>query len=107
MESLPGCFFPTEVVFIDDSEIYLQTLTLFCESHLKHLNLKTFSNPQEALEYVASKQKPCFEQFFQTEDTFCSNCYAMKLNVFSLHKMIYDPKRFSQISHAVLSYFLF
>ena len=104
MESLPGCFFPTEVVFIDDSEIYLQTLTLFCESHLKHLKIKTFSKPQEALEYVASKPKPCFEQFFQAQDTFCSNCYAMKLNVFSLHKMIYDPKRFSQISVILADY---
>lgn len=104
METLPGCFFPTEVVFIDDSEIYLQTLTLFCESHLKHLKLKTFSKAKEALEYIASKQKPCFEQFFQTEDTFCSNCYAMKLNVFSLHKMIYDPSRFSQISVILADY---
>ena len=104
MESLPGCFFPTEVVFIDDSEIYLQTLALFFENHLKHLKLKTFSKPQEALDYIASKPKFCFEQFFQSEDTFCSNCYAMKLNVFSLHKMVYDPSRFSQISVILADY---
>lgn len=104
MEILPGCFFPTEVVFIDDSEIYLQTLALFTESHFKHINFKTFSKPQEALDYILSKPKFSYERFFQVEDTFCSNCYAMKLNVFSLHKMIYDPSRFSQISVVLTDY---
>ncbi len=104
MEILPGCFFPTEVVFIDDSEIYLQTLAFFAENHFKHINLKTFSKPQEALDYMLSKPKFSYERFFQTEDTFCSNCYAMKLNVFSLHKMIYDFNRFSQISVILTDY---
>ena len=104
MEILPGCFFPTEVVFLDNSEIYLQTFELFFERHLKHIKLKTFSKPQDALDYIASKAKPNFEQFFQPEDTFCSNCYAMKLNMFSLHKMIYDRSRFSQISTIIADY---
>lgn len=105
MENFPLLYFPSEVVFFDDSEIYLQSYALGCENQ-SNFELKTFLDVREAASYIASKPVPCFEQFLQAQDTFCSNCYAMKLNVFSLHKMIYDPSRFSQVSVILADYFL-
>lgn len=96
MEGLPICFFPTEVVFVDDSEIYLQTLSLVLESQ-KTLRFKTFSTPELALRYIQSKQ--AIPKLYSTwEDTFSPNCYALKLDVFSLHKLIYNRQRYEQVS---------
>lgn len=105
MEQFPLLYFPSEVVFFDDSELYLQSYALACENH-SNFKLKSFLDVHEAAAYIASKPVPCFDQFLQAQDTFCSNCYAMKLNVFSLHKMIYDPSRFSQVSVILADYFL-
>ena len=97
MGCLPGCFYPTEVVFVDDSESYLQALSMFFKN-IRGIILKTFKDPQEALDYIndraAAQQRINWEQ----ENCFTPNCYALKLNVFSLHKQIYNPHRYTQIS---------
>lgn len=96
MKGLPTCFFPTEVVFVDDSEIYLQTLSLGLES-CKTIHFKTFSNPEAALKYILGK-KNIPPMYGEPEDTFSPNCYALKLNVFAFHKQIYNKQRHEQIS---------
>ena len=97
MECLPGCFYPTEVIFVDDSESYLQVLSMFFKN-VRGTILKTFKDPQEALAYInaraAAQQRVNWEQ----ENCFTPNCYALKLNVFSLHKQVYNPHRYAQIS---------
>ena len=97
MECLPGCFYPTEVVFVDDSDSYLQALSMFFKN-IHGIRLKTFKDPQKALAYIndriAAQQRIHWEQ----ENCFTPNCYALKLNVFSLHKQIYNPHRYAQIS---------
>ena len=104
MGSLPKCFYPTEVVFIDNSEIYLQTLGLFFGSNPYPTVFKTFSDPEQALCYINNKKKAPPQTFWEPEDTFSSNSYAFKLNVFSLHKKIYDSNRFKQISVVIADY---
>lgn len=104
MGSLPKCFYPTEVVFIDNSEIYLQTLELFFGSNPYPTVFKTFSDPEQALCYINNKKKAPPQTFWEPEDTFSSNSYAFKLNVFSLHKKIYDSNRFKQISVVIADY---
>ena len=97
MECLPGCFYPTEVVFVDDNESYLRVLSMFFQN-IRDIILKTFKDPQKALDYinnrVAAQQRIHWEQ----ENCFTPNSYALKLNVFSLHKQIYNPHRYGQIS---------
>jgi len=100
MTDLPKCFYPTEIVFVDDSKIYLQTLDLFFET-INSSNFITFSTPEQALFYINNKEEVLPENFWEPEDAFSSNCYALKLNVFNLHKKIYDPTRFSSISVVV------
>lgn len=97
MECLPGCFYPTEVIFVDDSETYLQTLSLFFKN-VRGILLKTFKDPQEALEYINARSTAQQRIHWEQENCFTPNCYALKLNVFSLHKQIYNPHRYAQIS---------
>ena len=100
MTDFPKCFYPTEIVFVDDSQIYLQTLDLSFETTTSS-NFTTFSNPEEALSYINGKTEILPKNFWEPEDAFSSNCYSLKLNVFNLHKKIYDASRFSNISVVV------
>ena len=97
MECLPGCFYTTEVVFVDDSEVYLQTLSMFFKN-IHDVILKTFKDPREALEYINARSAAQQRINWEQENCFTPNCYALKLNVFSLHKQIYNPHRYAQIS---------
>lgn len=104
MNPLPGCFYPTEVVFVDDSEIYLQTLELFFENNPHRIIFKTFCNADDALDYINQKSDKASNNFWEHEDTFFPNCYALKLNVFSLHEQIYNSQRHNQISVVIADY---
>ena len=104
MNPLPGCFYPTEVIFVDDSEIYLQTLELFFENNPHGIIFKTFSNVNDALDYINQKTDNDLNDFWEHEDCFSPNCYAFKLNVFSLHKQIYNSQRHNQISVVIADY---
>ena len=97
MECLPGCFYPTEVIFVDDSESYLQALSLFFKD-IRGILLKTFKDPQEALDYIRARATTQQRVNWEQENCFTPNCYALKLNVFSLHKQVYNPHRYAQIS---------
>ena len=97
MECLPGCFYPTEVIFVDDSESYLQALSMFFKD-VHGILLKTFKDPQEALTYINTRAAAQQHVNWEQENCFTPNCYALKLNVFSLHKQIYNPHRYAQIS---------
>lgn len=104
MNPLPGCFYPTEVVFVDDSEIYLRTLGLFFENNPNGIIFKTFCNADDALNYINQKSDKTSNSFWEHEDTFSPNCYALKLNVFSLHEQIYNSQRHNQISVVIADY---
>lgn len=104
MNQLPGCFYPTEVIFVDDSEIYLQTLALYFENEIHGIIFRTFSNAATALDYINQKSCDSTNNFWKHEDTFSPNCYALKLNVFSLHEQIYNSNRHKQISAVIADY---
>ena len=97
MECLPGCFYPTEVIFVDDSENYLRVLSMFFKN-IPSVILKTFQDPQEALNYINTRAAAQQQVNWEQENCFTPNSYALKLNVFSLHKQIYNPHRYAQIS---------
>jgi CheY-like chemotaxis protein len=103
MECPPGCFYPTEVIFVDDSESYLQMLSLFFKD-IRSILLKTFKDPQEALAYIKTRATAQQQINWEQENCFTPNCYALKLNVFSLHKQIYNPHRYAQISVVIADY---
>lgn len=103
MKCLPGCFYPTEVVFVDDSESYLRALSVFFRD-IPGIILKTFKDPQEALDYIATRASVQQRVNWEQENCFIPNCYALKLNVFSLHQQIYDIHRYAQISVVIADY---
>ena len=103
MQCLPGCFYPTEVVFVDDSESYLRALSIFFRN-IPGIILKTFKDPQEALNHIATRASVQQRVNWEQENCFIPNCYALKLNVFSLHHQIYDSHRYAQISVVIADY---
>ena len=98
MGNLPGCFYPTEVVFVDDNENYLQMLSMFLSKNDEGILLKTFSDPEKALTYINTSATTQQQVIGEQTDCFTPNCYAMKFNIFSLHKQIYNPQRYHQVS---------
>lgn len=51
---LPLCFYPTQIVFVDDNEDFLAALKLALSSKFR---IKTFSDPQQALNYIQENQR--------------------------------------------------
>ncbi|MDR2769386.1 MAG: hypothetical protein LBB19_02405 [Puniceicoccales bacterium] len=108
-ECLPCCYYPTEVVFLDDSQSYLQTLKLFFQQSRLPVSPKLFSNASEALDYVNASDKmthrqSLFAHLLKHVDTFQTNNYALTVNIFDLHRVVYNPNRLSQISVIVADY---
>lgn len=104
MECLLGCFYPTEVIFVDDSEIYLQTLEFAFEPYKDLVNFKTFLKAREALDYINRKKSWQNFPLIQSKDTFSANSYAVRMDLFSFHKQIYDAQRFDKISVVIADY---
>ncbi|MDR0755843.1 MAG: hypothetical protein LBE99_02945 [Puniceicoccales bacterium] len=108
-ECLPCCCYPTEVVFLDDSQSYLQMLELFFQQSNLPVSPKLFSNAHEALDYINASDKmvhrqALFAHLLKHVDTFQINNYALTVNVFDLHRVAYNPNRLSQISVIVSDY---
>jgi CheY-like chemotaxis protein len=51
---IPLCFYPTQIIFVDDHTEFLATLAMTF-SH--QFNVKTFSDPQEALAYINEQER--------------------------------------------------
>jgi hypothetical protein len=108
-ECLPCCCYPTEVVFLDDSQSYLQILELFFQQSYLPVSHKLFSNAGKALDYINASDKMAhrqalFAHLLKHVDTFQINNYALTVNVFDLHRVAYNPNRLSQISVIVADY---
>ena len=108
-KALPCCFYPTEVVFVDDNKLFLDTLDLFFQSLGGAVIFKTFLDPQEALNYINQKEKiegkkALLNRVLKHVDTFQPNCYSLALNVSDLHCECYHAERFEQISVLIADY---
>ncbi len=51
---IPLCFYPTQIVFVDDNSEFLATLSM---AFAKQFNVKTFDNTQMALKYINEQQR--------------------------------------------------
>ena len=51
---IPLCFYPTQIVFIDDNSDFLATLSM---AFSKQFNLKLFDNTDLALKYINEHQR--------------------------------------------------
>lgn len=109
VEYQPCCYYPTEIIFLDDNGTYLSTLDSLIRGQKVHFPFKFFHEPSEALDYINTKIKTANQQAFINRllkhvDTFQANHYALEVDVSALHKEIYNPNRFQQISVVVADY---
>jgi CheY-like chemotaxis protein len=96
MNALPYCYFPTEIVCIDDDEDTLKTLDLTLSKD--EATYKFFDNPIDGLSYL-NKTKPTilFDRLV-TEDKFPFDENAIN----SLYEEVYNPGRYEEISCLVV-----
>lgn len=103
-QSIPGWYFPTNVVFVDDNRKFLNSLKLI----LNPLSMTPYliDDPLSALKYIESKNpsdhfmQRCLSKS-QTEPT---GFHSIDLNINAIHEEIYNPKRFEEISTIVVDY---
>ncbi len=101
---LPFFYHPTTVLLVDDDRNYLNQLqSLLSRNPAKYIS---DTNPRKALEIVENNlgiyasTHGCFNYLEEEE----LETYRMAVNVLEIHKMIYDPTRFDQISTIVIDY---
>ncbi|HBS51798.1 MAG TPA: hypothetical protein DEA62_02260 [Coxiellaceae bacterium] len=102
------CYYPTTVVFIDDNRSFLDNVVLgFDES----INTITFTEPTKAIGYLRDCALVSFtdkylRSFKEDEDFGCSNVEHsyVDVNVFNIHKEIYNPHRFDTVIVVVVDY---
>lgn len=105
VDCLASYYHPTEIIFLDDSEVYLCTLELFLQESKFPVFIKTFSDIDETLSYIESKQdQGIVDHLLKRVDTFQINNYALSVDLFDLHKIIYNASRFSQLSAVIVDY---
>ncbi|MCK4870314.1 MAG: hypothetical protein KAS93_04310 [Gammaproteobacteria bacterium] len=108
------CYFPTTTLFIDDRIKYLNSLKRTIDPKL---SCKFYDQPLEALKFLAEDYKPIpFIQRWLTslnstsaelgtelEDKALTHHYT-DINIATIHKEIYSPKRFDEISLIVIDH---
>jgi CheY-like chemotaxis protein len=103
-EFVPAFYSPTTVVFIDDDLEYLKYITL----KTSHLPCLSFNHPDTAIKFFNDIYTPdllthrCLSYTKDTRD----ESYEIKLQIPLIHKEIYNPKRFEQISVAIIDYLM-
>ena len=103
----PTCYFPSTVVFIDDSREFLMNFTLQLDESLAY---RIFDSPYNALDAIYAKQKSadylsqrCMSEYLETHLWPATN-QTVNLDLAAIHSEAYNPQRFSEISVVVVDY---
>jgi len=105
--SIPTCYFPSTVVFVDDSREFLMNFTLQLDDDLAY---RIFDSPYEALDaiYTQKKQSEHFSQRCMTEYLDSNNWpmtnQTVNVDLAAIHYEVYNPQRFGEISVVVVDY---
>lgn len=103
---IPTCYFPSTVMFVDDSRDFLTNFTLQLDDDLTY---RLFDSPFHALEKIhdvhQSKQlsESCLSEYLESGDLKGNN-YTLSLDLAALHWEVYNPQRFAEISVVVVDY---
>lgn len=98
--------FPTTTVLVDDHEEYLQVVPLMLDPSL---HLRTYSSPRAALAALGnagSRPVPGGGWLYRWKDRPSQTQELIALDVDSIHRVVYDPERFSEVSVVVVDYFM-
>lgn len=99
---LPICYKPSQVIFLDDDENFLQSLPAALPTEM---NFATETNPKKFVNQISQAKRD--NQYFknvlqQDDDTYRSTKVAVDL--FAIHEEIYQPKRFEQLTVLVVDF---
>ena len=98
--------FPTTTVLVDDHEAYLDVVPLMLDPML---HLRTYSSPRAALAALGnagSRPVPGGGWLYRWKDRPSQTQELLALDVDSIHRIVYDPERFSEVSVVVVDYFM-
>lgn len=99
-------YFPTTTVLVDDHEEYLDVVPLMLDPML---HLRAFSSPRAALSALGSagsRPVPGGGWLYRWKDRPSQTQELVALDVDSIHRIVYDPERFSEVSVVVVDYFM-
>jgi CheY-like chemotaxis protein len=107
---LPCCYFPTTIALIDDSQAFLDTLSLKLD---KNLVFKTYNKSEQALESIqnisSSKNKihTFLSEFSSNEiDINSVTDHLFHINTASFSQELYNSNRFSLLSVALIDFYM-
>ncbi len=94
--------FPTTTLLVDDNEQYLDSLPLMLDPTLR---LRTYDSPRRALAELGShgiRAVPGGGWLYQWKERQSQTRELVALDVDSIHRMMYDPERFAEVSVVVV-----
>ncbi len=99
-------YFPTTVVFVDDSASFLANLSLQLEESLAY---RLFESPLAALESINStNSRPSLNQTYFSSyrdvESLSGSSRVIDVNVDRIHREVYNEDRFREISVVVVDY---
>jgi CheY-like chemotaxis protein len=102
----PVCYFPSKVIFIDDSKDFLVNFSLQLQDLV---NYQLYDSPQHALQAICftapEKQlhRRCLSQQFQYSGNPLTN-QGVNIDLSAIHSELYNAKRFAETTVAVVDY---
>ena len=105
--TIPVCYFPSTVLFVDDSRDFLLNFILQLDEDLAY---QVFNSPHKALAMIDDKQceleqlsERCLTEYTEAEHCPDTNL-TVNLNLAAIHSEIYNARRFSEVSVVVVDY---
>ena len=101
---LPCCFFPTEVLLVDDDQTFLDTLAYTLES--KGIKTSTFINPNDALQAVKQQDTLDLTKLYSTSVDVADNSsvYETKTDLSGIAKYAFNKNGTRPVSVIVSDY---
>lgn len=105
--SIPTCYFPSTVLFVDDSRDFLLNFVLQLDESLAY---RIFDSPFDALDCIHKKrcELDLLSQRCLSEYTEAKNCpltnHTINLDLAAIHAEVYNPRRFSEVSVIMVDY---
>ncbi len=99
-----SCFFPTTIVFIDDSMSYLEGMLSIM--NLQHAIPKLFSNPVEAVKFINQHPSILQRSFLAPMDESQNDHAGLDIDIRNFHQKIlkHGDRRFHEVTVVVCDY---
>ncbi len=103
---VPISFFPTSVLFIDDNPRFLKNISLQLNEDCAYM---LFDDPEKALRHLTALEetRSLFSKYGSVNgdhNGVLNNQYSVNIALASIHKEIYNPERFKEVSVVVVDY---